>query len=246
MSQARQSTETAAAQPSLTRRGFMATAGAAAVSFAVMEPGVVRGSAANSKINLGLIGCGGRGTWIAKLFQQHGGYNLVAVADYFQDRADSAGKQLGVPEANRFTGLNGYRKVLEKVEAVALETTPYFRPEQAAAALPDVLAERHHHTIPLNAQALVGKNDLVGIAPFHAGRDGGGSPVGDLDHVHVEVVVREHGTADRGDTDRAVLDAELLDRLRQQPMGNAMAAAGTIVRLVLKLVLPIKVRVERL
>ncbi len=135
MSQPRQPAATAAAKSSLTRRDFMATAGAAAVSFAVVEPGLVRGSATNSKINLGLIGCGGRGIWIAKLFQQHGGYNIAAVADYFQDRVDDAGKQLGVPEANRFTGLNGYRKVLEKVEAVALETSPYFRPEQAAAAV---------------------------------------------------------------------------------------------------------------
>ena len=35
------------------------------------------------KIKLGLVGCGGRGSWIAKLFQQHGGYDLYAVADYF-------------------------------------------------------------------------------------------------------------------------------------------------------------------
>jgi myo-inositol 2-dehydrogenase / D-chiro-inositol 1-dehydrogenase len=133
MSQSHKPTE--ATNPSLTRRGFIASAGAAAVSFAVIEPGLVRGAAANSKINIGLIGCGGRGTWIANLFQQHGGYNFTAVADYFQDRVDNAGKQLGVPEANRFTGLSGYRKVLEKVEAVVLETTPYFRPEQAAAAV---------------------------------------------------------------------------------------------------------------
>lgn len=134
MSQPRKPTP-AAINPSLTRRELLATAGAAAVSFTVLQPGQVRGAAANSKINLGLIGCGGRGTWIAKLFQKHGGYNITAVADYFQDRVDDAGKQLGVPEANRFTGLSGYRKVLDKVDAVALETSPYFRPEHAAAAV---------------------------------------------------------------------------------------------------------------
>ncbi len=135
MSRLRKLTEASATNASLTRRGFMAGAGAAAVSFAVMEPGLVRGSAANAKINLGLIGCGGRGTWIAKLFQQHGGYNIVAVADYFQDRIDNAGKELGVPEANRFPGLKGYLKLLEKVDAVAIESPPYFHPEQAAAAV---------------------------------------------------------------------------------------------------------------
>jgi predicted dehydrogenase len=135
MSQPRKPTEATTINTPLTRRGFMAGAGAAAVSFAVMEPGLVRGSAANAKINLGLIGCGGRGTWIAKLFKQHGGYNIVAVADYFQDRIDDAGKQLEVPQANRFPGIKGYLKLLEKVDAVAIESPPYFHPEQAAAAV---------------------------------------------------------------------------------------------------------------
>jgi myo-inositol 2-dehydrogenase/D-chiro-inositol 1-dehydrogenase len=120
---------------SLTRRGFMAGAGAAAVSFAVMEPQRVRGTAANAKINLGLIGCGGRGTWIAKLFKEHGGYNVIAAADYFQDRCDNLGNQLQVPQANRYPGLKGYLKLLEKVDAVAVESPPYFHPEQAAAAV---------------------------------------------------------------------------------------------------------------
>ncbi|UCC98389.1 MAG: Gfo/Idh/MocA family oxidoreductase [Phycisphaerales bacterium] len=117
----------------ISRRGFMAGAGAAALSLTVAEPRVVR--SAGSKVNLGLIGCGGRGTWIADLFRQHGGYNVAAVADYFKDRADNAGEKLGVPATNRFTGLSGYKKLLEKVDAVAIESPPYFHPEQAAAAV---------------------------------------------------------------------------------------------------------------
>jgi len=117
------------------RRLFMAGAGAAALSFTITRPDMVRGAAANSKVNLGLIGCGGRGTWIAELFQQHGGYNVVAVADYFQDRVDNAGDKLGVPAANRYPGLSGYKKLLEKVDAVAIESPPYFHPEQAAMAV---------------------------------------------------------------------------------------------------------------
>lgn len=120
---------------SISRRRFMAGAGAAALSFTAVKSELVRGAGANSKVNLGLIGCGGRGTWIANLFQQHGGYNVVAVADYFQDRTDNAGEKLGVPPANRFTGLSGYKKLLEKVDAVAIESPPYFHPEQAADAV---------------------------------------------------------------------------------------------------------------
>ncbi len=120
----------------LNRREFMAKAGAAAVSLTFVKPELVRGTQANSKIRLGLVGCGGRGGWIAGLFQKHGGYDVVAVADYFKDRADKVGAELGVPEAGRFTGLAGYKRLLDRgVDAAAIETPPYFHPEQAAAAI---------------------------------------------------------------------------------------------------------------
>jgi myo-inositol 2-dehydrogenase/D-chiro-inositol 1-dehydrogenase len=132
MSERNKISKTGSDSPRINRRRFMAGAGAAALSFTIVKPELVRGASASSKVNLGLIGCGGRGTWIAELFQQHGGYNVVAVADYFQDRADNAGEKLGVASANRFTGLSGYKKLLEKVDAVAIESPPYFHPEQAA------------------------------------------------------------------------------------------------------------------
>jgi len=118
------------------RREFMAKAGAAALSAAVLPAGVARGYQANAKIRLGLVGCGGRGVWIAKLFQKHGGYEIAAAADYFKDRADAAGAALGVPESRRFTGLAGYKRLLDAgIDAVAIETPPFFHPEQAAAAV---------------------------------------------------------------------------------------------------------------
>ena len=118
-----------------TRRRFIAGAGAAALSFTVVKPGQVRGFNANTKIDLGIIGCGGRGTWIAGLFKEHGGYNIVAVADYFQDRIDNCGGKFGVPQSRRYPGLSGYYKLLGKVDAVAIESPPYFHPQQAAAAV---------------------------------------------------------------------------------------------------------------
>lgn len=113
----------------------MASAGASAASLAVLSPNL--GAAElGAKLNLGLIGCGGRGTWIANLFRKHGGYNVAAIADYFPDKANAAGDKLGVPPAKRFSGLHGYRRLLEeKVDAVAIISPPYFHPEQAAAAV---------------------------------------------------------------------------------------------------------------
>jgi predicted dehydrogenase len=91
---------------------------------------------AKRKIKLGVIGCGGRGAWIAGLFQKHGGYEMHALADYFQDAVDRCGDALAVDKRRRFTGLSGYKKVLESgVEALAIEDIPYFYPEQAQAAV---------------------------------------------------------------------------------------------------------------
>ena len=88
------------------------------------------------KIKLGIIGNGGRGAWIARLFQKHRGYEAHAVADYFQAVADKCGDELGVDKARRFSSLSGYKKLIESgVEAVVLETPPYFFPEHARAAV---------------------------------------------------------------------------------------------------------------
>jgi predicted dehydrogenase len=50
--------------------------------------------------------------------------------------ADKCGDQLGVDKARRFSGLSGHKKLMESgVEAVALETPPYFFPTHARAAV---------------------------------------------------------------------------------------------------------------
>ena len=127
---------TAGGSPDVTRRKFLASAGAAAVGLTILKPGLAAGAEANSKLDIGVIGCGGRGAWIAELLAKNGHYNVVGLADYFQDRVDAAGEKLHVPSNKRFTGLSGYKRLLEeKVEAVAIESPPYFHPEQAAAAV---------------------------------------------------------------------------------------------------------------
>jgi myo-inositol 2-dehydrogenase/D-chiro-inositol 1-dehydrogenase len=135
MSEKRKTLVTVDKRERITRRRFMAGAGAAALSFTVVKPKLVRGYNANSKVDLGVIGCGGRGTWITGLFKEHGGYNIVAVSDYFQDRIDNCGGKFDVPQSRRYSGLSGYRKLIENVDAIAIESPPYFHPEQAAAGV---------------------------------------------------------------------------------------------------------------
>lgn len=116
------------------RRTFMS--GAVVGAVVALEPSVVFGTGSNSKIELGLIGCGGRGNWIASLFNDTGKYRFVACADYFEDRANATAGKLQI-EANRcYRGLSGYRRLLDgKLDAVVIESPPYFHPEQAAAAV---------------------------------------------------------------------------------------------------------------
>jgi predicted dehydrogenase len=123
-------------QSGQSRRGFIAGAGSAAMAFSIIGPGLARGSQANSKISLGLFGCGRRGTWIADLFRKNGGYEVTAAADYFPDRVNTFGDKYNVPAARRFTGLKGFQRLLDaKVDAVAIVSPPYFHHEQAAAAV---------------------------------------------------------------------------------------------------------------
>ncbi len=61
------------------RREFLA--GTAAAGMMVVGASVVRASRANSTLALGVIGCGGRGTWITNLFLKTGNYRCVACAD---------------------------------------------------------------------------------------------------------------------------------------------------------------------
>jgi myo-inositol 2-dehydrogenase / D-chiro-inositol 1-dehydrogenase len=117
------------------RREFLTTAAAIGVPLLV-SPRAARGAQASSRLTLGAIGCGGRGTWIADLFQKHGGYEIRAAADYFQDRVDEFGSKFQIATERRHAGLQGYRRLLESdVDAVVIESPPYFHPRQAADAV---------------------------------------------------------------------------------------------------------------
>ncbi len=117
------------------RRTFLAGT-AAAAAFTIVRPSAVRGSQANSAIELALLGCGGRGTWITDLFSKHGGYRWVACCDYYPDHADRAGEKLKIDPGMRFTRLAGYKRMYDKkFDAVVIETPPYFHPIHAASAV---------------------------------------------------------------------------------------------------------------
>jgi myo-inositol 2-dehydrogenase/D-chiro-inositol 1-dehydrogenase len=120
----------------LNRRQFLGGTVAAAASFTIMKPSNVRGTQANSRIEVGCIGFGGRGTLIAGMLKEHKGYQVTSVADYFPEVSTEAGEKFAVAENRRFSGLSGYKKLIDsKVDAVFCETPPYCFAEHVSAAV---------------------------------------------------------------------------------------------------------------
>jgi predicted dehydrogenase len=121
------------AQPS--RRTFIESAAAGLI----VAPRVLAAegaAAAKPAITVGLVGVGSRGSQFAGLLARHAGFKVTAVADYFAPTAERVGERLGVPKARCFSGLGACQRLLaSKVDAVLLETPPYFFPQHAKAAV---------------------------------------------------------------------------------------------------------------
>jgi len=117
--------------PASARREFLSATG-----LLVLKPETVFGSQANSAIEIGIIGCGGRGTYIGGFFQEYTGARIVALHDPFPDRLEEIQQKLRLSGPRLYRGLEGYRElVTSRLDAVVIESPPYFHPEQAEAAV---------------------------------------------------------------------------------------------------------------
>jgi predicted dehydrogenase len=112
------------------RRAFLQTAG----GLMILEPRTAFGSQANSALQVGVIGCGGRGNYIGDFFIEHTNSRITGAADPFEDRLTAAKQRLKAEAV--FGGLNGYSGLLQsKIDAVVITSPPYYHPEHVAAAL---------------------------------------------------------------------------------------------------------------
>ena len=136
------------------RRNFLRAAGAV-TAFTVLKPQLVRGSAANSAVRVGLLGCGRRGGTDANNIVQNTDARLVALADLFPDQLDKAKQRFdkvaqtkgysGI--AQTFTGPNACRQMMESpevdavdaaAEAAPISTTPsIWAPTKSCASSTD-------------------------------------------------------------------------------------------------------------
>jgi predicted homoserine dehydrogenase-like protein len=59
-------------------------------SAAILKPGIVFGSKANSAIRMGIIGCGNRGTAVISAMSKNTNISIVAMADIFDFQLQAA------------------------------------------------------------------------------------------------------------------------------------------------------------
>ena len=116
-----------------TRRQFVNQASSGLL---LVPPGVAFGYQANSTVEFGLLGCGNRGSWIAPMFIEHTGARLVAAADVVRANLDGVSQKYKVAGGRTYHGPDAYRELAEsKVDAVVIETPPYYHPLHAKTAV---------------------------------------------------------------------------------------------------------------
>ncbi len=120
----------------MARREFLTSAAVTGGTVAFVRPSAVRGTQANSAIEMGIIGAGGRGVWLGALAQKETQIKVVALQDPFEDRLIKGRDRLGVDPSRCYGGIEAYKDLLaSKLDAVAIESPPYFHPDQAMAAV---------------------------------------------------------------------------------------------------------------
>jgi predicted dehydrogenase len=98
-------------------------------------------AAGSEKIRLGVVGCGGRGSGaLGNCLEAAKSLNLntevVALADYFMERAVETAKKYGIPEDRCHAGAGAYKKVMASdADVVLIATPPNFRPVHFEAAV---------------------------------------------------------------------------------------------------------------
>lgn len=116
-----------------TRRRFLQTAAAAGAVFAA--PAILRGQNRNEKLNIAIIGSGGRG---GANLQSVAGENIVALCDVNEANLNRAGEQH--PGAKRFTDFRKLYDEIKNFDAVVVSTCEH---THAFATLPALQMGKH-------------------------------------------------------------------------------------------------------
>jgi len=133
--------------PAPSRRDFIRTTTAAALTTGLFVPAVH--AAGNDQIKVGLIGCGGRGKGAIENICEAAGTStnikIYALADVFEDRlkdclenakqAKACQGKVDVDADRCFVGFDAYQKIIDACDLIMLATPPGFRPQHLEAAV---------------------------------------------------------------------------------------------------------------
>ncbi len=115
----------------VSRRGLLA---GAAGAFTIVRPEAVRGSQANSRISVGLIGSGNRGSYDAAIVHADPRAEVTALCDLFDDRIEMAIQRIKLDKKPAI--YKDYQKLLASdVDAVIIATPPFEHPPMLEAAV---------------------------------------------------------------------------------------------------------------
>jgi myo-inositol 2-dehydrogenase / D-chiro-inositol 1-dehydrogenase len=166
-------------QASESRRSFVKAGAAAGAGLLVVRSGIAFGSAANSSLGLGIIGCGDRGNYDGGEFINNTDVRVTALHDLFDDRLeqtrthfDKVAETRGtakLPDSNIFRGGRAYEKLLQSkdVDLVLITSPPYFHPEHLEAA---VAAGKHVYLEKPVATDVHGCNRVIAAGKKAQGR----------------------------------------------------------------------------
>ncbi len=160
-------------QPS--RRDFLKTSAIAAGVAGLNALPLVRSAhaAGSDTIKIGMIGCGGRCPGAAiNAMNVDPGVRLTAMTDIFADRVQSRREmlrkekpdQVQVDDAHCFSGLDGYKQVIESVDVVLIACAAKFHAGYAKAALQagrHVFVEKPHAIDPVTVHELAAACQLA-------------------------------------------------------------------------------------
>lgn len=118
------------------RRNFIKAA-ATVSAFSIIKPNLVFGTRVNSAVRFGVIGCGNRGTAVISSMSENANANIIAMADLFTDKLQTAETNFNklnaaknfaaIKKTNIYKGSKAYMRLLEnkEVDAVLISSPAY-------------------------------------------------------------------------------------------------------------------------
>jgi len=122
----------------ISRRKLLQRSVASAGALTMLKPELVRGTQANSRITVGLIGTGNRGVYVAGLVNADPRARVTALCDLFDDRIEMGIQRLKLESPQVY---KDFEKLLASdLDAVVIATPPFEHPRMLEAA---VAARKH-------------------------------------------------------------------------------------------------------